>query len=474
MITLNCRRVLRTFMAALLLLAGTVTSQQVVVAQSQVQRGVDAADRAQQRGGEAIERANAAQERAAAAAERAASVQERSAGAVEKASGALQRASNVSERTVNSPEAGARSTTQGRGRQSPLANESARYEELAQAHFETLEVLDGIAVVRGEIVAVDPREAVIGAARRAGYTLASEEIIEGIDLRLVTLRVPVGQSVGEALSKLREISGDTQFTANHIHLQSGTEPSKRASARLAASSPIAVPAIGLIDGGVADTPYNSRLMQRGFARGAPVPDAHATALASLVTGVGKVRSAAPGTPLLVADIYGSDPRGGSAISLARALGWMATQRVRVVVVGLVGPANPIVERAIQSLNAQGILIVASVGNAGAAAPPMYPAAYALVVGVTGVDRHNRALVEAGRGAHVDFAAPGADIRGATLNGNLTRLRGTSYAAPLVAGRLWQLRKTPNPVSALEHEAVDLGQSGLDRTYGHGLVCGTCR
>lgn len=48
-----------------------------------------------------------------------------------------------------------------------------------------------------------------------------------------------------------------------------------------------------------------------------------------------------------------------------------------------------------------------------------------VVGVTGVDGRDRVLIEAGRGAQVDFAALG--VHG--------RARGTSYAAPIVAARL---------------------------------------
>src|SRR3546814_6545927 len=82
-----------------------------------------------------------------------------------------------------------------------------------------------------------------------------------------------------------------------------------------------------------------------------------------------------------------------------------------------------------------MLIVAAVGNDGPAAPPAYPASYKGVFAVTGVDSRNRALPEAGRALHIDFAAPGNAVLAATGIDATDRLRGTSFAAPLVAGRL---------------------------------------
>ena len=126
-----------------------------------------------------------------------------------------------------------------------------------------------------------------------------------------------------------------------------------------------------------------------------------------------------------------------------------------------------------------MLIVAAVGNDGPAAPPAYPASYRGVFAVTGVDAKGRALPEAGRALHIDFAAPGDAVLAATDAASVDRLRGTSFAAPLVAGRLALLYPAPAidrigpAVSSLVIEARDMGKPGRDKVYGHGLICGSC-
>ena len=211
--------------------------------------------------------------------------------------------------------------------------------------------------------------------------------------------------------------------------------------------------MGIIDGGVAAHPtLRGPIRQQGFVQGAPRPSGHGTAIASLIAGQAGMRAAAPGAPLFVADIFGSDPAGGNALALARALGWLASQRVRVVTVSLVGPSNPLVARAVAQARARGMWIVAAVGNDGRAAPPAFPASYPGVIAVTAVDGRGRVLIEAGRAAHLDYAAPGADMAAAGPGG-LVAVRGTSYAAPLVAGRLARLITRPDPIAALDAEAA---------------------
>jgi subtilisin family serine protease len=127
--------------------------------------------------------------------------------------------------------------------------------------------------------------------------------------------------------------------------------------------------------------------------------------------------------------------------------------------------------------ARGYLIVAAVGNDGPAAPPLYPAAWPGVVGVTAVDARHRVLAEAERGPQVKLAAPGADMAAALTPRGYAMVRGTSFAAPIVAGLLAQVLRSPDAaaaaeaLSALERQAHHPGAPAPapDPAYGYGLV-----
>ena len=303
-------------------------------------------------------------------------------------------------------------------------------------------------------------------------------MIPGLNLRAVRLATPEGMILKTALKRARRIAGD-RISADNIHFRSGERAPITVSSVATAPSASAAGLerrVGMIDGGVAASPLiPPRVTQRGFVAGAPVPDPHATAMASLLIGEGKVRGADPGAHLFAADVYGRDPAGGGALAIARALGWMIENRVRVVAISLVGPRNALLSRAVALAEDKGLTIVAAVGNDGPAAPPAFPASYPGVLAITGVDADDKVLVEAGRALHLDYAAPGADLLAATVGSSAAPVRGTSFATAFAAGRLAALTTT-DPVTgrrALDREAVDLGEKGPDSDYGLGLVCGGC-
>jgi subtilisin family serine protease len=215
--------------------------------------------------------------------------------------------------------------------------------------------------------------------------------------------------------------------------------------------------------------------QRAFAPGGIRIDAHGTAVASLIVGEsGRFRGAAPGARLYAADVYGTGPTGGSADAIVRALAWMAQNNVPVINISLVGPPNLALAAAVRAVTARGERVVAPVGNDGPAAPPLYPASYPEVIAVTAVDPRGRVIFEAGRARHVDFAAPGVDMLAEKPGGGLVPVRGTSFAAPIVAGRLALLLRTPDPAGATRALAALTAEAwrpagGHVAELGHGII-----
>ncbi|WP_313392346.1 S8 family serine peptidase [Sphingobium yanoikuyae] len=346
------------------------------------------------------------------------------------------------------------------------AARAARIDVLLRQHGDAVELDDRREPARrGIILLTGADAAAIEKLRAAGYGVERIEA-EGIDMAITRLTVPDGQSLARALRNVRKIAPQAQASADNLYFPSGAATEGR-SAALAGHGSVGRGAAGLIDGGVAAHPaLAGPIEQRGFVAGAPRASAHGTAVASLIGGYGSVKGAASGTPLLVADVYGDDPAGGSSFAIVRALGWMAARGARVVTISLVGPDNPLLAGAIRLVRDKGVMLVAAVGNDGPAAPPAYPASYPQVIAVTGVDGRGRLLPEAGRAAHVDFAAPGADMMAADMDGGRGKVRGTSFAAPLVAGRLM----TGGSVEALRREA----KPGRGKGYGAGILCDTCR
>lgn len=343
-------------------------------------------------------------------------------------------------------------------------NQLRRLDELVSRNRDSVEWDDQHQpAVRGEILLLDPDSVAIDTARQQGYTVLEQGALEGLDIRYARLGVPTGMPLAKAIQTLRKALPGKEVTADQLHFQAGGVTGK---ARAAPPSP-PLPrggTVGVIDGGIAGS---KRLVgQRGFVAGAPKPSDHASAIASLLTGAGTER-------IYGADVYGTDPAGGNALAIARALGWMQVQGVPVVSISLVGPANPLLARAISAAQARNVMIVAAVGNNGAAAPPAYPASYPGVIAVTGIDGKGRVLIEAGRATHLDYAAPGADLWAIVPGKGRISLRGTSYAAPLAAARI-AARRAASASASSALKATDSEAVHLTSRVGRGVLCGSCR
>ena len=357
-----------------------------------------------------------------------------------------------------------------------------RVRELLQAERETVETdPEGQPIVRRQVGALSPTPAALERALAAGFTVLRTQKLDGLGLTLVVLQVPDGLSTRRALKKLRELDPDGQYDYNHVYLGAGPQSTKSETevpqARAAEARAPNGLRIGLIDSGLdAAHPVlaGATIVSHGCDDKA-FPAPHGTAVASLLVGQGDgFESVIPGATLYAADIF-CGHGGGSMSMLAVALDWMAREKVAVVNISLVGAKSLLLNGLVRAMTTRGFLLVAAVGNDGPTAPPLFPAAYPDVVGVTGVDSKHKVLPEACRGEQVDFAAVGSGMVAADVGGGFSEIRGTSFATPIVAALLAGSLQSPDSakareaLTALESTAIDIGNNGTDPSYGKGLV-----
>jgi hypothetical protein len=346
---------------------------------------------------------------------------------------------------------------------------------------------NGEPIIRNEILALSPNETAAAVARSLNCVIVREQTIDSMNIRLVVFRAPDSMSTKQALRVFRESDPEGIYDYNHIYFGSGAWSGAKLrpiaqNAALPAPSAAALQArqlrVGLLDTGVDAThpAFQESIVRTWGCEDKLLPAAHGTAVASLLIGRAQgFRGVQPDAALYAADVYCGQPTGGAVDALVAALGWMVQEQVPVINISLVGARNSLLEQAIARTIARGLIIVAAVGNDGPAAAPLYPASYPNVVGVTAVDAHRHVLIEAARGPQVMFAAPGAEMAAASLAHSYAAVRGTSFAAPIVAGLLAASVTTPGTadasaaIDALAHTAIHLGSPGRDLTYGFGLV-----
>jgi subtilisin family serine protease len=130
---------------------------------------------------------------------------------------------------------------------------------------------------------------------------------------------------------------------------------------------------------------------------------------------------------------GGDSAQGTTYNILKGLDWAASQNARIVNMSFAGPADAMMRDMLAKAYARGIVLIAAVGNAGPNSPPLYPAAFSGVIGVTATDANDKLLPQANRGAQVAVAAPGVDILAPAPNGAYQMTSGTSIATAHVSG-----------------------------------------
>jgi minor extracellular protease Epr len=308
--------------------------------------------------------------------------------------------------------------------------------------------------------------------------------------------VPAGTSLEAARAEVRALASGADADFNHYYRsEEAAQPAVCNGPHCASFDLIGWNAVtdlscladitlGVIDTGInPDHPTfaASRLEVHKLTPGDLDPSraSHGTAVTALLIGDPASRSPGllPGARVVAVDAFhtdGGDER-ADVYTLVAAMDFLAARGVRIVNMSLAGPPNTVLERSVAKLSDRDMLLVAAVGNVGPAAEPAYPAAYPGVVAVTAVDKAGTVYRRAGRGAHVDLAAPGVDIWTAASVKGARPKTGTSFAAPFVsATAAAYLAADPqlsaaDLISLLTSSAADLGTPGHDEIYGHGLV-----
>jgi Subtilase family len=245
------------------------------------------------------------------------------------------------------------------------------------------------------------------------------------------------------------------------------------------------PTIGFVETSIdlEHTHFNQksvRVVPLRTAGNKPSGAAHGTAVVSLLYNDKNTRTPGllPNAKVIVANPYhvteGGDER-TDVYDLVRAIDYLVSQKPDVINLSLAGPDNDLLRNVIGDAYQTGVPVVAAVGNASSQTQIYYPAGYATVVAVTAVDAKGKVFRRANRGQHIDFAAPGVELWGAASGSGYKKYSGTSFAAPFVSAAIGMMRvragqaKQEELVAKLKRTSRDLGNTGPDNTFGHGLV-----
>jgi subtilase family protein len=354
-----------------------------------------------------------------------------------------------------------------------------------QQAFNDVALEDGFRAVESQWL-VTGTAAEIAPLDQPGITVLETRQLSGLGMTLARFRVAEELDSREALeAALPQLA--ERLDRNHIYRpQAGADAGANAGAIRPQwqSQCTRSLGIGMVDTSIAtDHPVfaEARIVQERFldvAEGQLIDTKdHGTAVASLMVGSrqGQWPARLPKATVYNASVfYGPRSRltGATLSHLLEGLNWLARQPISVINISLTGPDNRLLAAAISALRNQNILLVAAVGNQGPAAPPLYPAAYDGVLGITAVDGKGELYRWANRGKQVMFAAPGVSVPVAGAGGEMVIDDGTSLASPVIAAALACRRADVTEQQALDsliRQARDLGEPGRDPAFGHGFL-----
>lgn len=180
-----------------------------------------------------------------------------------------------------------------------------------------------------------------------------------------------------------------------------------------------------------------------LAGGPPsTPALHGTLMAGLISAIQDnafgIVGIAPAAELLAIPVCKPVGNGTSDVcdlyDVLRGMDLAWENEARIVNLSLVGPPDPLMQRAVARMTELGAVVVAAAGNSGSS-EPTYPAAYPGVVGVGAADQAGRRSAQSNRGPWVALDAPGVEVLSTVPNDSFAFVNGSSLAAAQVSGVL---------------------------------------
>ncbi|MEQ8183893.1 MULTISPECIES: S8 family serine peptidase [Marinobacter] len=355
-----------------------------------------------------------------------------------------------------------------------------------QKAFNDIQLDDGFRAVEGQWL-VTGTAAELARLDQPGITVLERRELTGLGMTVVRFRVTAELDSHNALQDALPELAD-RLDRNHIYApQTGAkEPlseTKVPQWRSLCTAPVRV---GMVDTSIATDHRvfeSAQVVQERFLALAEVdgtltePATHGTAVASLLVGnrPGQWPARLPQATIFNASVFYDRDRtlsGATLGHLLEGLNWLAGQDLSVINISLTGPDNQLLAAAVSRLRERGVLMVAAVGNQGPSAPPLYPAAYTEVIGVTAADSSGKLYRWANRGEQVMFASNGVTVPVAHPDAGMVADSGTSLASPVVAAALACQRNElseDKAIGALINAAKDLGRPGRDTEFGHGFL-----
>jgi subtilisin family serine protease len=150
---------------------------------------------------------------------------------------------------------------------------------------------------------------------------------------------------------------------------------------------------------------------------------------------GIVARVAPGATIMPIKVLNDDGI-GDAFGLAQGLIVAMTSGADVINLSLSSVTDSqIVRRAIEAVQAEGIVVVAATGNSGHEDPKEYPAAIEGVIAVAATGPDDLKSTFSNYGDEIRMSAPGTDIESSLPGGQYGVASGTSMAAPFIAAAI---------------------------------------